>query len=179
MTPISPCAIATNPTGASWFASAEESGLADAEASEVGDVVGSAIVPSSVEERFASATIARTTTPAITRKSAVGELFFTGATGFGAPELCLGAGVVETRVGTGGISIFAAELRATFAALFFAGAFLAGRFADFLALFLTLFLAPLGRFAAAFFTGRLPDLGAAFLAGRFALFFAVFLAATC
>lgn len=175
MTPISPCAIATNPTGASWFASAEESGLADAEASEVGEVVGSAIVPSSVEERFASATIARTTTPAITRKSAVGELFFTGATGFGAPELCLGAGVVETRVGTGGISIFAAELRATFAALFFAGAFLAGRFAD----FLTLFLAPLGRFAAAFFTGRLPDLGAAFLAGRVALLFALFLAATC
>ena len=60
-------------------------------------------------------------------------------------------------------------------ALFFAGAFLAGRFAD----FLTLFLAPLGRFAAAFFTGRLPDLGAAFLAGRFALLFALFLAATC
>jgi hypothetical protein len=130
------------------------------------DAVGFGAASSSLEE-FVSAKIARSTTPAMTRKRTPFELFFAGAAG--AAEVLAGDGVLETvvapRVGTGGITILEAStfaedfLAAVRFALFltgrFAGAFFGGRFADFFTDFFTAFFA--GRFAAAFFTGRFAE----------------------
>jgi hypothetical protein len=138
------------------------------------DAVGFGAAPSSFEE-LVSAKIASRTTPAITRKRIPLEFFFAGVETDGEADLA-GAGVLETvvdpRVGTGGITIFEAS---TLAEDFLAEPRLAEDFfpEDFLT----------GRFAAAFFGGRLADfvdfftalfagrLAAAFLTGRFAAFF--------
>jgi hypothetical protein len=121
----------------------------------------------SLFEEFESAKIARRTTPAITKKRTPLEFFLAGVAG--AAAVFAGAGVLETvaapRVGTGGITIFAAS---TFAEDFFAtarfavfltgrfaGAFFGGRLADFFTAFFAVFLT--GRFAAAFLTGRLAE----------------------
>lgn len=125
---------------------------------------------SSLLDEFESAKIAKRTTPAITRKRTPFEFFLAGAAGAGVGFDGAGAlvTVVDPRVGTGGMTIFAAStfvdvLFATarfgedffagdfFGETFFTGAFLAGRFVAFADFFAAAFA---GRFAAAFLIGR-------------------------
>jgi hypothetical protein len=127
------------------------------------DAVGFGAASSSLEE-FVRAKMARSTTPAMTRKRMPFEFFLAGAAG--AATGFAGAGVLVTgvapRAGTGGITIFEAS---TFAADFAADFFATARLADFLT----------GRFAAAFLAGRFvalfTDFFTAFFAGRFAAAF--------
>jgi hypothetical protein len=175
-------AIATKLNGASYAPSAGSS-VSLSDGSAVGssetdsDAVGAGVAPSSSEELFI-AKIARSTTPAMTRKKIPLGLFFWAAAGAGVGFA--GEGVLVTvevlRVGTGGITIFEAStfVEDFLAATLLAAAFLIGRLVDLVAAFLAGLRADFAAdFFATFFTDFFADFLAALLAGRFAAAFLI------
>ena len=113
-------------------------GLSVSEGSSLGSSDGSSLkeadavgfgAASSSEAELASAKIARSTTPAITKKRTLEEFFFAGVvevvTGFAATDVVFEV-EVSPREGTGGITIFAASTPAGR----FGRAFLIGRLAE-------------------------------------------------